>query len=85
MRALGPDGAGKSALTEIQLISLSVRSVYMGLDEGRTRIVGREPENSGLWLARRGLEISDAAKPDALSGSAIPSDIGADGSLQSLI
>ena len=59
---LGPDGAGKSALTaEIQRsFYFPVRSVYMGLwKSGRTRTdsaVNRQIR--GLWLARRGLEIS---------------------------
>jgi thymidylate kinase len=59
---LGPDGAGKSALTaEIQRsFHFPVRSVYMGLwtsGGARTDSAGNR-QVPGLGLARRGLEIS---------------------------
>lgn len=57
---LGPDGAGKSSLTaEIRrTFHVPVRAVYMGLWKSGKPATGAKPSLPGMWIARRGFEIS---------------------------
>jgi thymidylate kinase len=56
---LGPDGSGKSSLTEElqRSFHIPVRAVYMGLWKNDRKKPGAKGLGQGVWLAQRGLEI----------------------------